>query len=314
MSRSMLLLGCLLAACVAGAHAEDVQGSKDHPLLSRYPGAVIKGYQQSDYDEAELPHAVIAGKDDKLMTVEGRITRIGYRIDASHSLLEISRNYDEALAAGKFQTVFSCKGDDCGREFDAIVINSGRVMPPSYPAAFTGKQRAVLAKRSGADGDTWAFLYVMDDSAANKANYVYEEIVEPKPMASGQVTVLDANRLQSALDSNGKVALYGIYFDTDKAELKPESKPELQEMAKLLNQHPQLRVYIVGHTDNQGQFAHNLELAQHRADAVAKALSTDYKVPAARMSAKSVASLAPLASNGDEAGRAKNRRVELVVQ
>jgi len=313
-SRTMLLLGLLLAAAPLVTHAADLTGSKDHPLLSRFSGAEIKGYKQTDYDEAELPNAPIANKGGKMMTVEGRITRIGYRIDSSHSLLEVSRNYEQALAAGKFQTVFSCKDKDCGEEFDAEVINSGRVMPVSFPAAFTNKQRATLARRSGPDGDTWAFIYLIDDTDSNKANYIYEEIVEPKPMTTGQVKVLDAKSMQNALNSDGKVALYGIYFDTDKADIKPESKAELTEMAKLLNGDPKLKVYIVGHTDNQGQFAHNLELAQHRADAVAKALSTDYKVPAARMTAKSVASLAPVASNVDDAGRAKNRRVELVVQ
>jgi outer membrane protein OmpA-like peptidoglycan-associated protein len=314
MSRTTLLLGLLLAALPFASHAADVEGSKDHPLLSRFTGAEIKGYKQSAYDEAELPNAPIATKDGKMMTVEGRITRIGYRIDGSHSLLEIGRNYEQALAAGKFQTVYSCKDKECGGEFDSIVINSGRVMPVAFPAAFSNKQRAILAKRSGPDGDTWAFIYLMDDTDSNKANYVYEEIVEPKPMTTGQVKVLDAKGMQDALNSDGKVALYGIYFDTDKADVKPESKAELAEMAKLLNGNPKLKVYIVGHTDNQGQFAHNLELSQHRADAVAKALATDYKVPAARMTAKSVASLAPVASNADDAGRAKNRRVELVVQ
>nr|WP_199042456.1 OmpA family protein [Dyella sp. ASV24] len=314
MSRTTLLLGLLFATTTFATHAEDVTGSKDHPLLSRFTGAEIKSYKQSDYDEAELPNAPIAAKDSKMMTIEGRVTRIGYRIDGSHSLLEISRNYEQALAAGKFQTVYSCKGQACGAEFSNVIVISGRVMPVAFPSSFNDKQRAVLAKRSGPDGDTWAFIYLMDDTDSNKANYVYEEIVEPKPMATGQVKVLDAKSMQNALNSDGKVALYGIYFDTDKAEVKPESKPELTEMAKLLNDNPKLKVYIVGHTDNQGQFPHNLDLAQHRADAVAKALAADYKVPAARMAAKSVASLTPVASNADDAGRAKNRRVELVVQ
>lgn len=315
MSCKTPLLALLLASLAFGAHADDIKGSKDHPLLSRFAGAKIEGYKQSGYDEAALPNAALPKGDSKLMTVEGKVTRIGYRIDAAHSVLEISRNYEQAFAAGGLQTVFSCKGGDCGAEFGSIIANSGRVMPPAFPVSFQeDKQRAYLTKRSGPEGDTWAFVWVMDDTDSNKANYVYEEIVEPKPMAGGQVQVLDAKSMQTALSSQGKVALYGIYFDTDKADIKPESKAELAEMAKLLNGDPKLHVYIVGHTDNRGQLAHNLELSQHRADAVSKALVTDYKVPAARVTAKSVASLAPVASNSDEAGRAKNRRVELVVQ
>jgi OOP family OmpA-OmpF porin len=126
--------------------------------------------------------------------------------------------------------------------------------------------------------------------------------------------LLDAPALQKALQSDGKVALYGVYFDTDKATLKPESKAQLDQMAQLLKTAPALKVFIVGHTDNQGQFAHNQELSQQRADAVVKALSSQYGIAAGRLSGKGVASLAPVASNDAEPGRAKNRRVELVLQ
>ncbi|GGF24412.1 membrane protein [Aliidongia dinghuensis] len=317
MSRAVRLLlpAFLLLLPSAAATAADLEGAKDSPVLGRFAGSEIKSYKQAAYDEAELPNAPITDNSPKLMTVEGKITRIGYTIDGSHSVLEVARNYEQALAAGKFETVFACKGKECGDQFSSVVVNSGRVMPVTFPSSFIDdRQRAYLAKRTGPDGDTWAFVYVMDDTDSNKINNIYLEIVEPKPMNGSQVTVLDAKSLESALDSQGKVALYGIYFDTDKADVKPESKPELGEMAKLLTGNPKLTVYVVGHTDNEGQFAHNLELSQRRADAIVKALTTEYKVPAAQLTAKAVASLAPVASNADEAGRAKNRRVELVVQ
>ena len=83
-----------------------------------------------------------------------------------------------------------------------------------------------------------------------------------------------------------------MYFDTDKAEVKPESKAALDEMGKLLKANPNLKVYVVGHTDNQGTLARNLDLSQKRADAVVKALEADYKIAAARLSPRGVASLA----------------------
>lgn len=322
MSRSLRLPALLLALVPAfAAHADDVKGSKDHPLLTRFTGASINAYDQAEYNEARLPNKPVAYNYNDMLTVEGRITRIGYTIPGGRSTLEVGRNYEQALAAGKFQMVFSCKGRECGDNFDSAVINSGRVIPdkPRFKAGFgADEQRAYLAKRSGQDGDTWVFVYVMTGShgsgAEKSETYVFEQVVEPKAMQTGQVQVLDAKSMQNALTAEGKVALYGIYFDTDKADLKPESKAELAEMAKLLNGDPKLRVYVVGHTDNQGQLARNLELSQRRAEAVVKALATDYKIPAARMTAKSVASLVPVASNADEAGRARNRRVELVVQ
>jgi OOP family OmpA-OmpF porin len=120
--------------------------------------------------------------------------------------------------------------------------------------------------------------------------------------------------LQSGLASEGRIALYGIYFDTGKSVLKPESNAQLAEMAKLLQSQPALQVYIVGHTDNLGSLESNMGLSQQRAQAVAAALAGPLKIDARRMRASGVASLAPVATNATEEGRARNRRVELVVQ
>ena len=106
----------------------------------------------------------------------------------------------------------------------------------------------------------------------------------------------------------------GLYFDTGKAILKPESKPTLDKINQVLKADPSLKIYIVGHTDNTGNFANNMQLSQERAKAVMAALIKDYGIDVARLSAQGVASLSPLASNSSEFGKAKNRRVELVQQ
>jgi outer membrane protein OmpA-like peptidoglycan-associated protein len=132
-------------------------------------------------------------------------------------------------------------------------------------------------------------------------------------MDNGMVTV-DAAALAKGLQADGKIALYGIYFDSGKSELKPESKAQLDEMARLLQGSAALRVYIVGHTDNQGALDANLALSRARAQAVVDALVRSYKIDGRRLAAAGVASYAPVASNADDAGRARNRRVELVLQ
>ncbi|MDZ5645581.1 OmpA family protein [Nitrospirillum sp. BR 11828] len=162
-------------------------------------------------------------------------------------------------------------------------------------------------------GDAYVFLHIMEDGS-NQRTLVNEEVVEVQPMQTGQVQVMDSATMKNSLAASGKVALYGLYFDTDKAEVKPESKAQLDEMAKLLTANPALKVYIVGHTDSQGQFAHNLDLSQKRADAVVQALTGTYHVAPGRMTAKGVASLAPVTANDSDDGRAQNRRVELVQQ
>jgi OOP family OmpA-OmpF porin len=94
--------------------------------------------------------------------------------------------------------------------------------------------------------------------------------------------------------------------------LKPESRPTLEQIAKLLGAQPQLNVFIVGHTDSQGAYDYNLDLSKRRAEAIAAELVKSFRIPQARLRTAGVGLLAPVGSNGTEAGRALNRRVELV--
>jgi outer membrane protein OmpA-like peptidoglycan-associated protein len=121
-----------------------------------------------------------------------------------------------------------------------------------------------------------------------------------------------AEALGGDITQKGHVAVYGIYFDTDKATLKPESDPVLAEIGKLLSETPALEIWVVGHTDSQGTHEHNMDLSKRRAEAVVKELSTRYGVAAARLQAGGVGPLSPVATNRSEEGRARNRRVELV--
>jgi outer membrane protein OmpA-like peptidoglycan-associated protein len=110
------------------------------------------------------------------------------------------------------------------------------------------------------------------------------------------------------------MALYGVNFDTNKAVVRDDSAAQLKEMAAVLKAAPALKVFIVGHTDNQGEFGVNRTLSQKRAEAVVAALSSQYGIAPARLTGYGVASLAPLSANDSEDGRAKNRRVEMVVR
>jgi OOP family OmpA-OmpF porin len=149
--------------------------------------------------------------------------------------------------------------------------------------------------------------------AAGQIGTTYELTIVERAVMSQQVT---ANAASMALEigNTGRVALYGIYFDFDKSTLKPESKPALDEIAKLLGQDAQLKLYVVGHTDNVGEIGYNMTLSQARAEAVVKSLTEDYGINAGRLKAFGVGPLAPVASNRTDEGRAKNRRVELVGQ
>jgi len=132
--------------------------------------------------------------------------------------------------------------------------------------------------------------------------------------AMNQDVIADANSMANSIKESGKVAVYGIYFDTGKSTLKPESQPTLQEITKLLKADPNLKLYVVGHTDNTGAFDANMKLSMDRAGAVVNALVSQFSVNAARLRACGDGPTSPVASNDKEEGKALNRRVELVKQ
>lgn len=137
------------------------------------------------------------------------------------------------------------------------------------------------------------------------------DIIEVRPMVQHMV-VVSADEMSQTIASKGRVALYGILFDFNKADLKAESRPALGEIAKLMQQDPNLKLHVVGHTDNVGGYDFNLSLSKRRAEAVVAALAREYGIAGHRLTPNGVAYLAPVAANTSEEGRAKNRRVELV--
>lgn len=123
-------------------------------------------------------------------------------------------------------------------------------------------------------------------------------------------TVL-ANDMAAALNAEGTISLYGIYFDTDKIFVKPESKNTLAEIANLLKADPSLRLEVAGHTDNAGTDEHNMELSKGRAESVVAALVGQFGIDASRLVAKGYGESEPVVDNDTVANMARNRRVVL---
>ena len=304
-SRIAALVFCLLPATLPFAYGQDAEGSKDHPLISRYPGSTLSEYSQKAFDEYELPLSKFAGgKYEKTQHLEGKITAIYYTTPEGRSALEIYRNYESALKNGGFQTLFTC-AKTCGNAppADLMPVNDAW-------GNYSDDTRYLATKLARDAGDVYVALWVYDSSFDVKT---FLAVVEVKPMESGLVTV-NAATLAGDITRTGHASVYGIYFDTGKADVKPESDATLKEIAKLLQQNPQLKLYVVGHTDNQGTLDMNMDLSKRRADAVLTALTTKYGASGPRLRALGDGPSAPVASNDAEDGRAKNRRVELVKQ
>ena len=138
------------------------------------------------------------------------------------------------------------------------------------------------------------------------------EVVKTVPMENKMVTV-DAGAMAKEVATTGHVALYGIYFDTDKVDIKPESATAIGEIAKFLKADPGIVVYIVGHTDNVGgNGQYNLDLSRRRSEAVRKALVSRFGIADDRLSSSGYGAAVPKDTNDTPKGRARNRRVELV--
>jgi OOP family OmpA-OmpF porin len=293
----------LLASSAARAQG-DVKGARDYPGIGRFGGSVITGYQVKDFDAAKIQAAAFKdGKSADARRLEGRVIRIAYRTPPGPSILEVSRNFETQLEKAGFETLVACDTDACGgipfsETLDVLPL------PQMWVDGFNYHYYAAHKTEGGTE--TYAAVLVSEN---NKEIYAQLVVAVVGSMANKMV---DAAAMAKGLGDKGHIALYGIYFDTDKATIKPESKPTLDEMAKLLRGQPQTKVFIVGHTDSQGSYEHNMTLSRARADAVAAALTRSYQIAQTRLYTAGVGYLAPIGSNASEDGRALNRRVELV--
>ena len=132
------------------------------------------------------------------------------------------------------------------------------------------------------------------------------------PVPAPAEAVGGGQHIEQELKQTGQAEVYGIYFDFASDKIKPESEPVLREIADALNHNPAWKLRVEGHTDNIGGDEYNLDLSQRRAEAVKLALVTRYHIAADRLTPKGFGATRPKEPNDTLAGRARNRRVELV--
>lgn len=312
--------GALVATLMLAAPARaDLAGASDHPAVGRYQGATITFYETKEYDETRLPRKPLERADkapeDWLVPLSGKLTRIGYEGPAGRSVLEVMRNHEAALAAEGFETLMFCAGAEAcvpgrrTRTFWEAARNGVRL-----PSAWDGSTYLLARRGDAASGEVTVAIYGVEKKAAGDRPLVPAlavTVVEATPMERDKIAVVEAPAIERALARDGRIAIYGILFDHDRAELKPGSEPQIGELAALLAANPALAVLIVGHTDGTGGFDYNLTLSQRRAQAVADALAAR-GVARPRLTPAGAGPVAPVATNRTEDGRARNRRVAIV--
>ncbi|MHB8797361.1 MAG: OmpA family protein [Thermoanaerobaculia bacterium] len=268
------LMLALLGSTTVLAAKPDKPGCKDHPLFPTR----MPNYTITACEAKEFASYGFKLQKAKTHAVEGKYTFITYAVDDrkdDQTGVAVVRNYENAL-----------------KKIGGKVAESDPERWVNGSVVVDGKEAWFEVEKG--NGKIWL------------------RVVEKQEMV--QHVVADAASFRDGLKANGHVAVEGIFFDTAKAVVKPESTPALQEVAKLLKADAALKLWVVGHTDSVGQVDANMKLAQARAEAVVAALTTTHGVAPARLKGYGVGPLAPVASNDAEAGRAKNRRVELVKQ
>lgn len=326
-----IALTILMVCCTATGLAADITGAKDHPLTGRFEGSEIIKYSYSDFDEYRfIVEPLTSGKKDEhvrhMERKEGKLTRVTYRAPDGARSLAVFRAYQDVLAENNFDTLFECSGnsgeDSCSKKGNG---NNFKYAAPGYSVyrlvfmnAQNDKTRYLVARKSRPEGDAYVVLHVIQNGRTNSEKsservFVQVDVIEEKAQES-KVVMVKASEMAEKIGESGKVALYGLYFDTNKATIKSDSRPTLDEIGKLLKDNPDLELLVVGHTDNQGDFDYNIDLSKRRAASVKKVLTSDYGIATSRLKSWGVGYTVPVTTNSSEQGRARNRRVELVGQ
>ena len=273
---SFVLAGMFLALSLAGAES-DVEGSKDPSLFTRMPGWYINQYEENEFSSYEF-----TGDKGASVAVEGHKMKVSYTwagTGKKPSSLQVIRNYENAMKKIGGAVVYRP-----GSDFLTMKLLK------------TGKE-------------TW--VEVASEVDAGWGGFIVT-IVERETMV--QEVIATAASMSADIKATGHVALYGINFDAEKSDIRPDAEAAIAEIAKLLKQDTVLKLFVVGHTANVGSVEAGLKLSQARAEAVAKYLTAKYGIAPSRLSSFGAGPYSPVSTNLTEEGRAKNRRVELVQQ
>ncbi|MBA4502706.1 OmpA family protein [Marinobacterium marinum] len=317
-----LVLSFLVAIPVLAAKG-DVKGSEDHPLLSRFPDTHINSYYTSEYNEFLVATGPRTDQElPPVLRLEGKVTTLGYEAnELKYSALQIYRNYEKAFAKAGFTPIFTCRSDDeCGPFFVNKLywygnsarqgrdrgLNAPNLHGSRYKYFYWSGKADVQGK------EVYATLLVSQYSGGDSPTIAVLDIGEIESLDDDRISI-DLDGMSKALAETGKVELEGVFFDTAKATLKTESAEAVAIIADYLQQNEAQSFYVVGHTDSQGDFNFNMKLSKDRATTVAQALQQEHGIDTGRLTPIGVGPVSPVSSNGTDAGRSNNRRVELVL-
>ncbi len=319
----LIVLFTMIGSSVFAQRSTDIEGAKDYPTISRFLGSVIEFYKETKWGSYKLP-VTEKGKLDwnNPQILEGKVTRIQYSVKGEDNVEFVLQNYKAAFNKANYKVLIAISHgeldpfpysfwsqryySEAGYGCEDCFNNGKFGFSIEFP--WTKNHSFIVAKNTVAGTDIYAiaYIFVKDDYLV-----ITQDIIEIEAPETGLVNV---DNLDSDITLQGHSTLYGLHFEVGKATLMPESNASLQIIAQYINANPGKKFYIVGHTDNTGDFSSNMTLSEERANSVVTELINNYQVKTEQLKAYGVSSLAPVASNTTKDGKAKNRRVEIVEQ
>ena len=305
----------------------DVEGSQDHLIITRYPNSYIAYFEEVKFREYDLAIGPVTGYKfiENREKIGGQLTRIFYQIDASPEKVSVSEVFlDYVQALEKEGIMIMAKGSFPNRNVKKEVGGGSWIGVALGPNGFpngeapsklfagtstVGGSFSIIGKLEQPDGLVYIAIYGKRFSDEELIFHI--DIIETKTADIGQVDV-NPDYIKKEIDKKGSVSIYGILFDFNQSKIKPESDSTLMAIAGYLNNNPEVKLIVVGHTDMKGSFEYNMKLSGERATAVKNALVNKYKIDQSRLSTHGMGYLSPKSNNTSDSGRTLNRRVELV--
>ena len=313
---------------LASGYGREASDGNEHPALPHVPGSKGVASERNEQGEMTIPLERVVFdlqtqkfNNFKTVSASGLLTRTLYELPTQRNPQEAVRFYETSLREAKGEILFSGAEGSLDNGDDRFVdqVYHGRIPDRIYNLLLLNRENAYLAGRYNWNGrDVYVQVYTFANSEGRSTSLVRKgrvsalvETVEAGP-AHPPTPLVTSEQMADEINRTGRIALYGLYFDTGRTDLKSESKPTLEQIADLLKREPNLKLLVVGHTDNVGNFETNRDLSQRRAESVVNALVTGFGIAPDRLIPFGVSYAAPVASNATPEGRSQNRRVELV--
>jgi len=295
-------------------------------------GAVQIGSRTESPARYAMPTAAFDGSKVPSQTVTGTLDQTAWRLDGrDDNTLSLLRPLADQLTAQGFRTLFTCQTTECGGFDFRFAID---VLPEPAMHVDLGDFQYLAAMNSAGDATTLLVSRTADQGFVQITSVIASGAVsaQPRTSPSGVVPphtsapVPQASQSQvptsvpkalsgfeETLLTTGSVPLDDLVFESGKANLEPGTYASLAALAEWLKANPTVAVTLVGHTDASGSLAANVTLSRQRAAAVRDWLIKTYDASAGRIDAQGAGYLSPRASNQTQEGRARNRRVEVML-